>query len=102
MKNAAVKKQKAPAGIAGSTVRLPSGMTAYRALPQAKGKRPAMILLHERYGVVQHTKDLIVKFAKAGYVDQRGESSEEYGAQLSPFAYELLDAKGKLESVHDR
>ncbi len=27
-----------------------------------------MILLHERYGVVQHTKDLIVKFAKAGYV----------------------------------
>jgi carboxymethylenebutenolidase len=68
MKKAAVKKQKAPAGIAGSTVRLPSGITAYRALPKAKGRRPAMILLHERYGVVQHTKDLIVKFAKAGYV----------------------------------
>jgi len=69
MKKRAVKKQKAPvSGLASSTVRLPSGMTAFRALPKAKGKRPAMILLHERYGVVQHTKDLIIKFAKAGYV----------------------------------
>ncbi|HEY1371271.1 MAG TPA: dienelactone hydrolase family protein [Candidatus Binatia bacterium] len=69
MKQRAVKKQKAPKpSVASSTVRLPSGMSAFRALPKAKGNRPAMILLHERYGVVQHTKDLIVKFAKAGYV----------------------------------
>ena len=69
MKQRAVKKHKAPKpGVASSTVRLPSGMSTFRALPKAKGKRPAMILLHERYGVVQHTKDLIVKFAKAGYV----------------------------------
>jgi carboxymethylenebutenolidase len=26
-----------------------------------------MILFHERYGLVQHTKDLVVKFAQAGY-----------------------------------
>ena len=69
MKQRAVKKHKAPKSrVASSTVRLPSGMSAFRALPKAKAKRPAMILLHERYGVVQHTKDLIVKFAKAGYV----------------------------------
>jgi carboxymethylenebutenolidase len=69
MKQRAVKKHKAlKSRVASSTVRLPSGMSAFRALPKAKGKRPAMILLHERYGVVQHTKDLIVKFAKAGYV----------------------------------
>ncbi len=69
MKQRPVKKQKAPkSSVASSTVRLPSGMSAFRALPKAKGNRPAMILLHERYGVVQHTKDLIVKFAKAGYV----------------------------------
>ena len=43
-------------------------MAAFRALPKAKGKRPAVILLHERYGVDQHTRDLIVKFARAGYV----------------------------------
>jgi carboxymethylenebutenolidase len=68
MKKGAVKKQKRQSEISSSTVKLPSGMTAFRALPKAKGNRPAMILLHERYGVVQHTKDLIVKFAKAGYV----------------------------------
>jgi carboxymethylenebutenolidase len=43
-------------------------MGAFRALPRAKGKRPAVILLHERYGVVKHTKDLTIRLAQAGYV----------------------------------
>src|SRR5881409_1693315 len=51
-----------------STARLASGMTVFRALPKTKGKRPAVILLHERYGVDQHTKDLTVKLAQAGFV----------------------------------
>jgi carboxymethylenebutenolidase len=44
------------------------GIGAVRALPKAKGKRPAVILLHERYGIDQHTKDLTVKLAQAGFV----------------------------------
>ena len=68
-KKRVVKKEKAKkSSVAAATVRVAGGMSAYRALPKAKGRRPAMILLHERYGIVQHTKDLIVKFAKAGYV----------------------------------
>jgi carboxymethylenebutenolidase len=51
-----------------STVRFGSGIAGFRALPKAKGKRPAVIFLHERYGVVQHTKDLTLKLAQAGYV----------------------------------
>ena len=51
-----------------SMMRLGSGMGAFRTLPKAKTKRPAVILLHERYGLAQHTKDLAVKFAQAGYV----------------------------------
>jgi len=47
---------------------LGSGIAAFRALPRAKGKRPAVIFLHERYGIVQHTRDLTVKLAQAGYV----------------------------------
>jgi carboxymethylenebutenolidase len=43
-------------------------MGAFRALPKAKTNRPAVILLHERYGLFQHTKDLAVKFAQVGYV----------------------------------
>ena len=55
-------------GISPSTVRFGSGITAVRAVPKAKGKRPAVILLHERYGIDQHTKDLTVKLAQAGFV----------------------------------
>ncbi|HVO91811.1 MAG TPA: dienelactone hydrolase family protein, partial [Terriglobales bacterium] len=44
------------------------GIGAVRALPKAKGKRPAVIILHERYGIDQHTKDLTVKLAQAGFV----------------------------------
>jgi carboxymethylenebutenolidase len=59
---------KKATGVKSSAIRLGSGMGAFRALPKAKTKRPAVILLHERYGLAQHTKDLAVKFAQAGYV----------------------------------
>jgi carboxymethylenebutenolidase len=60
--------QRRSSNVRGSTVRFGGGISAYRARPKARGKRPAVILLHERYGIVQHTKDLIVKLAQAGYV----------------------------------
>jgi carboxymethylenebutenolidase len=49
-------------------VKYGAGISAVRALPKAKGKRPAVIILHERYGIDQHTKDLTVKLAQAGFV----------------------------------
>ena len=49
-------------------IRFGGAIGAAKALPTAKGKRPAVILLHERYGVDQHTKDLTVKLAQAGFV----------------------------------
>ncbi len=36
--------------------------------PAGSGRRPAVIHLHERYGIVQHTTDLGQKFVDAGYV----------------------------------
>lgn len=56
------------AQVQSSTVRFGSGISGFRSLPKAKRKRPAVILLHERYGVVQHTKDLTFKLAQAGFV----------------------------------
>jgi carboxymethylenebutenolidase len=44
------------------------GIGAARALPRAKGKRPAVIILHERYGIDQHTKDLTAKLAQSGFI----------------------------------
>ncbi len=49
-------------------VRIGSRIPAFRSMPKVKGKRPAIIFLHERYGVQQHTKDLTYKLAQAGYV----------------------------------
>jgi carboxymethylenebutenolidase len=49
-------------------IRYGGGISAVRTLPKAKGKRPAVIILHERYGIDQHTKDLTVKLAQAGFV----------------------------------
>jgi carboxymethylenebutenolidase len=59
---------KKTTGIAPTTVRFGHGITAVRALSKAKGKRPAVIILHERYGIDQHTKDLTVRLAQAGFV----------------------------------
>ena len=55
-------------GIAPKMIKYGNGISAVRALPKAKGKRPAVIILHERYGIDQHTKDLTVKLAKVGFV----------------------------------
>ena len=59
---------KKTTGIAPTTVKYGGGISAVRALPKAKGKRPAVIILHERYGIDPHTKDLTVKLAQAGFV----------------------------------
>jgi carboxymethylenebutenolidase len=59
---------KKATGIKPFVVRYGSGISAVRALPKTKAKRPAVIILHERYGIDQHTKDLTVKLAQAGFV----------------------------------
>lgn len=59
--------KKSP-GIKPAMIKFGGGISAARALPMAKGKRPAVIILHERYGIDQHTEDLTVKLAQAGFV----------------------------------
>ena len=61
----AVKKT---AGGTTTMIKYGGGIGAVRALPKGKGKRPAVIILHERYGIDQHTKDLTAKLAQAGFV----------------------------------
>jgi carboxymethylenebutenolidase len=59
---------KKTTGISPTAIKYGGGIGAVRALPKAKGKRPAVIILHERYGIDPHTKDLTVKLAQAGFV----------------------------------
>ena len=44
------------------------GKTGYLARPAEGGPRPAVIQLHERYGVVRHTTEIAERLAANGYV----------------------------------
>ena len=41
---------------------------SYLAQPDRPGPHPVVVLLHERYGLFQHTLDLAERFAREGYV----------------------------------
>jgi dienelactone hydrolase len=45
-----------------------SGMPVHVAKPSGTGPFPCVLVLHERYGLVQHTADLASKLAGSGYV----------------------------------
>jgi carboxymethylenebutenolidase len=44
-----------------------NGMPAFLASPAGGGRYPVVILMHERYGLVQHTRDQAVRCARDGY-----------------------------------
>ena len=49
-------------------VRLSNGGNAFLARPSTSGNHPTIVLMHERYGLVDHTQDLAVRFATQGHV----------------------------------
>ena len=49
-------------------IRIDNRIDGFLGRPGGAGKRPAVIQLHERYGIVQHTTDLAYKLVEAGYV----------------------------------
>lgn len=44
------------------------GMPAFVAKPEGSGKKPVVILMHERYGLVDHTRDLAKRCAGDGFI----------------------------------
>jgi carboxymethylenebutenolidase len=51
-----------------TSIKIDNRMNAHLGVPPGSGKKPVVIHLHERYGIVQHTTDLGQKFVDAGYV----------------------------------
>ena len=46
-----------------------SGLPAFIAVPgKISRPRPAIVIMHERYGLVQHTLDLAARFAREGFI----------------------------------
>jgi carboxymethylenebutenolidase len=56
--------------IATKTIHCSGGLPAFLAMPAGSGKEkvPAIVLVHERYGLVKHTRDLAERFARDGFV----------------------------------
>jgi carboxymethylenebutenolidase len=46
----------------------PGGMPAYVAYPERGGRFPVIVLMHERYGLVAHTRDLAQRCAGDGFL----------------------------------
>src|SRR5689334_11958621 len=46
----------------------PGNMPAFVARPAVAGRYPVVVLIHERYGLVPHTRDLAKKCASDGFV----------------------------------
>jgi carboxymethylenebutenolidase len=51
-----------------NNVRCAGGLPAFLAVPQTHRRVPAIVLMHERYGFVPHTRDLAERFARDGFV----------------------------------
>jgi carboxymethylenebutenolidase len=55
-------------GIRARTITCGAGMPALVAVPDTDAKVPVVIVMHERYGFVRHTRDLTERFAHEGLV----------------------------------
>jgi carboxymethylenebutenolidase len=101
--------------IATTTVRCAGGLPAFLAVPKCEGKLAAIVLMHERYGLVQHTRDLAARLARDGFVciapdfffkhpDQDALHRGDVGYEMTdPEAVEYLNAAiaelGKLPQI---
>ena len=55
-------------GIRTWTITCSGAMPAFVAVPEDEARAPAVIVMHERYGFVRHTRDLAERFARDGFV----------------------------------
>jgi len=58
----------APSARAGTMVDIAGGARGYLAVPSAPGKHPAIVLVHEWWGLNDNIEDYADRFAKEGYV----------------------------------
>jgi carboxymethylenebutenolidase len=60
-------RAQAARDVATQDVTCDNGMPAFLAHPAGGGNFPTVILMHERYGLVQHTRDQAMRCARDGY-----------------------------------
>ena len=60
-------KTQTVSNIATQDITCDNGMPAFLAYPPGGESFPVVILMHERYGLVQHTRDQAMRCARDGY-----------------------------------
>jgi carboxymethylenebutenolidase len=69
---------------------------AYVAVPAAKGKRPAIIVVQEWWGLTPHIKDIAKRYAKEGYVAIAPDLYSRFGHSVTTDANEAGTLMNKL------
>ncbi len=73
------------------------GLPAFVALPAGQEPAPVIVLLHERYGLVDHTRDLTKRHAREGYVciaaDYFYKHPDQAALHKGDSAYNIADAE---------
>lgn len=81
--------------IATRTVHCAGGLPAFLAVPATDTKAPAVVLMHERYGFVRHTRDLAERFARDGFVciapDFFHKHPDQAALQRGDVGYDMTD-----------
>jgi carboxymethylenebutenolidase len=80
------------------TITCSGGLPAFIAIPKAPEKAPVIVLLHERYGLVEHTRDLARRHAREGYVciaaDYFYKHADQAGLHAGEGSYDMTDVEG--------
>jgi carboxymethylenebutenolidase len=91
--------QNAPAAeIATRSVTCAGGLPAFLTLPPASQPGAAIVLMHERYGLVQHTRDLAQRLASDGFTciapDFFYKHPDQAALHRGTLGYDMTDPEG--------
>jgi carboxymethylenebutenolidase len=74
-------------------------MRAYLARPKAPGTYPAVIILHEAFGLVEHERDIARRFANAGFIALAPDVYSRVGAPQNPS--DMTEVRAKMFGITD-
>ncbi len=76
-----------------------ANIEAYLAKPRAAGRHPGVIVIHEAFGVDDHIKDVVERFANAGFIALAPNLYQRVGA---PKAGDMSTVMQKMFGLEDR
>lgn len=74
-------------------------MRAYLARPKAPGTYPAVLVLHEAFGLVEHERDVARRFANAGFIALAPDIYSRVGAPQN--ASDMTEVRAKMFGLTD-